>query len=172
MSTISCNEFSNQLESWMDGIRHPAAEAHVHSCVSCQSLVSDLEAIHSSARSWEVEDATEPPARIWSSLRLQLVAEGLIHDPASLNHPANTIPLAENQSHGVLEHPAGWLDRIFAGVARPALAGSYLVALVAVGVAMSGLGSQRGTDDRWTKKVKERNKTKMKDKESEINKKV
>jgi len=150
MSTISCNEFSNQLESWMDGVRQPAAEAHVRSCASCQNVLSDLEAIHSSARSWEVDEVIEPPARIWASLRLQLEAEGLIRDPAGLSHPATAIPLAGNQSHGALEHQVGWLDRIFAGVARPALAGSYLVALVAVGVAMSGLGSQRGTDDRWT----------------------
>ena len=76
MSTISCNEFSSQLESWMEGNRQPSAQAHARSCAACQNLISDMEAIRSSARSWEAEELSEPPARIWASLQLQLEAEG------------------------------------------------------------------------------------------------
>jgi hypothetical protein len=149
MSTISCKEFANQLESWMEGERQPAAHAHLRSCNACQSLISDMEAIRSTARTWEAEESSEPPARIWPSLRLQLEAEGLIHDPAS-SHVAVAIPATESQSQGSVENRASWLDGIFAGMARPALAGSYLIALVAAGFAFSGLGSQRGSNDRWT----------------------
>jgi len=149
MATISCNEFLDKLESWMEGDRQPTGQAHYQSCVACQDLVSDMEAIRSTARTWETDAAAEPPARIWASLRLRLEAEGLIHDPAS-SDVAITVPAAESQLQGGVKHRASWLDGIFGGMARPALAGAYLVALVAVCVPMSGLGTQRGPNDRWT----------------------
>jgi hypothetical protein len=149
MSTISCNEFSRQLESWMEGNREAAAEAHVRTCAACQSLASDMEAIQTVARSWEMPAPSEPPARIWASLRLQLEAEGLIHDPADVSRAAVTIPAGESQSQQKLEHRAGWFENLFSGMARPALAGAYLIALVAAGFALSGMGSQRAPD-RWS----------------------
>jgi hypothetical protein len=100
-----------------------------------------VEAIQTVARSWETAETAEPPARIWASLRLQLEAEGLIHDPADLSHAAVSIPASE--------HRAGWFESMFSGMARPALAGAYLIALIAAGFALSGLGSERGSD-RWT----------------------
>jgi len=138
MSTISCNEFSHQLEAWMEGNHQAAAEAHLRTCTACQSLVSDMEAIQTVARSWETAELPAPPARVWASLRLQLEAEGLIHDPAG-----------ESQARNNLEHRAGWFESIFSGMARPALAGAYMIALIAAGFALSGLGSQ-GAPDRWT----------------------
>jgi hypothetical protein len=159
MSTIGCNEFLLQLESWMEGNRQPGAETHVRGCRECRNLLSDIEAIHSTARSWDAAEPSEPPARIWASLRLQLEAEGLIHDRGGRDHAsydyatevrhAGIIPAIEHQSPANLEHRAGWFEKVFAGMARPALAGAYLVALIAAGFALSGLGSQRGTDDRW-----------------------
>ena len=73
MSTISCNEFLNQLESWMEGDRQPAAQAHVQSCVACQNLVSDMEAIRSTARTWETDEAVRAPR---SNLGVATIAIG------------------------------------------------------------------------------------------------
>jgi hypothetical protein len=52
------------------------ARAHVAACNSCQSLVSDLTTIVASAHLLPAE--VEPPARVWTSLRAQLQAEGII----------------------------------------------------------------------------------------------
>jgi hypothetical protein len=52
------------------------ARAHVAACNSCQSLVSDLTIIVASAHLLPAE--VEPPARVWTSLRAQLQAEGII----------------------------------------------------------------------------------------------
>jgi hypothetical protein len=149
MATIRCDDFLNQVESWMEGDRRPDAEAHVRGCRACRSLVSDLETIQSTARSWEIAEPVEPPARVWASLRFRLEAEGLIHGSArDVQHVAE-IPVIADQPKGSLEHRAGWLERILAGVPRPALAGAYLVALIAAGFALSGPGSQRGSGDHW-----------------------
>ena len=149
MSTISCAEFSNQLESWLDGDRQPSAQAHLRSCAGCQNLVSDMQAIRTVAGTWETDEPAEPSPRIWQSLRLQLEAEGLIHDSPS-TQVAVQIPGAESHLQPGGERRATWLDGIFAGMARPALAGAYLVALIALGVAMSGLGTRQGSDNRWS----------------------
>lgn len=146
MSIMGCNEFSQQLESWLDGIHPPDAEAHLRGCRACQGLVSDMDTIQSLAHSWEIAEPAEPPARVWASLRLRLEAEGLIHGYAPELAPA----VAENQIGGNLEHRSTWFETIFAGMARPALAGAYLVALVAVGFAVSGSGIQRGPAQHWT----------------------
>jgi hypothetical protein len=52
------------------------ARAHLAGCNSCQSLVADLTAIVATAHLFPAE--VEPPARVWSSLRHQLEAEGII----------------------------------------------------------------------------------------------
>lgn len=53
-----------------------AARAHVAGCSSCQSLVADLTEIVATAHLLPTE--VEPPARVWSSLRIQLENEGII----------------------------------------------------------------------------------------------
>ena len=52
------------------------ARAHLVGCSSCQNLVADLTSIVATAHLLPAE--VEPPARVWSSLRLQLEAEGII----------------------------------------------------------------------------------------------
>lgn len=52
------------------------ARAHLSGCNSCQNLVADLTAIVATAHLFPAE--VEPPAHVWSSLRLQLEAEGII----------------------------------------------------------------------------------------------
>jgi len=55
------------------------ARAHLASCNSCQNLVADLTTIVATAHLLPTE--VEPPARVWSSLRQQLEAEGIIKSP-------------------------------------------------------------------------------------------
>ncbi len=152
MSTMQCSEFLNQLDAWMEGDRYPDGEVHLHGCRACQSLVADLDAIRSTARSWEVAEPAEPPARVWASLRLKLEAEGLIHDGAEVSHAAQPAVeiAAEIHPQVTLQHQPSWLGKIFAGMARPAIAGAYMVALIAFGFALSGPGTQRGSDDHWS----------------------
>ena len=58
-----------------------AARAHVADCSSCQGLVADLTEIVATAHLLPTE--VEPPARIWTSLRIQLENEGIIKAPRS-----------------------------------------------------------------------------------------
>ena len=123
----------------------------MHGCRACQSLVADLDAIRSTARSWEIAEPAEPPARVWASLRLKLEAEGLIHDGADFTRdvrPAEVV--AEIHPQVTLQHQPSWFGKIFAGMARPAIAGAYMMALIALGFALSGPGTQRGSDDHWS----------------------
>jgi hypothetical protein len=66
-----------------------AARAHVAGCKHCQDFVSDLAAIVSVAQ--ELPAEVEPPARIWLSLRAQLLQEGIINEPV-------TVPATEHSS--------------------------------------------------------------------------
>ncbi len=129
MSTIGCDEFFAHLDRWMEGERPAAGEAHVRGCASCRGLIEDLESIRQTARS--LEDVAPPP-QIWTSLRAQLVQEGLI----------------ESEPHRSTNGFTGWLDGVFAAVPRPALAGAYLVALIAVGVALTAPFRDR-LDNPW-----------------------
>ena len=58
-----------------------AARAHLAGCGSCQNLVEDLTAIVATAHLLPPE--IEPPARVWTSLRAQLEAEGIIKTGAA-----------------------------------------------------------------------------------------
>jgi hypothetical protein len=57
-----------------------AARAHLADCRSCQNFIADLTAIVATAHLLPAE--VEPPPRLWTSLRLQLVEEGLIRSAA------------------------------------------------------------------------------------------
>lgn len=57
-----------------------AARAHIADCGSCRALVEDLTGIVASAHLLPTE--IEPPAHIWTSLRAQLEAEGVIKKPS------------------------------------------------------------------------------------------
>jgi hypothetical protein len=129
MSTIRCNEFFDHLDRWMEGERPSDAQAHVRECTQCRGLVDDLESIHHTARA--LEDVAPPP-QLWFSLRAQLVQEGMIRA----------------ERHGWVRGFTEWLDGVFLSVPRPALAGAYLVALIAVGVALAGPLNQH-FDDPW-----------------------
>jgi hypothetical protein len=137
MAAIDCKRFLNQLDAWMDGQRTADAQAHARNCSLCRSMVADLGSITTAARSMAAEEI-EPPARVWTSLRAQLEREGLIREPL----------VRVNETPERAAAAGGW-RRWFGAIPRPALAGAYLAALVAVGVALSGPISKRVNDYRW-----------------------
>jgi hypothetical protein len=133
MSTTGCNEFLSQLGDWMEGERPAEIHPHLRVCGDCRGLVADLDAIRNTAQSFASDDV-KPSPRVWQALRAQLEQEGLIH--------------ADRQ--GRTRGLASWLDGVFAAVPRPALAGAYLAAVIAVGAALSGPGVVTHVDDaRW-----------------------
>jgi len=127
-----CNAFLTQLDAWLDGERPATVHAHLRACSRCRGLAEDLGAIREAARDWGAEEF-EPPARVWTSLQTQLEKEGLIRD----------------HRHGWAHRLAGWLEEAMAGVPRPAMAGAYLIALIAVGIALVGPSSKQLNDSRW-----------------------
>lgn len=136
MSKAGCNEFLKQLDVWMEGGGTPGARAHLHECADCRGLVEDMESIRQAAGAWVAEE-TDPPARVWASLRAQLEQEGLIRNGVREAEP------------GRAERPQGWFAGIFAAVPRPALAGAYLLALIAVSVALTGQSAKQLNESRW-----------------------
>jgi len=123
---MNCNDFLDQLERWMEGERSPDAEAHLTSCLGCRGVVEELSLIHRTARSLgEVDEA--PSDRLWASLRVQLVREGLIR----------------GERRHWTEAVGDWLEGAFSAFPRPALAGAYLVALIGVSLALAGPGYRR-----------------------------
>jgi len=138
MDMSGCNEFLSQLDAWLDGDRPAgAAHAHVRDCLRCRRLVDDLGAIRQAAREWAADEA-DPPARVWTSLRARLEQEGLIRS----GRRRWTASLAR------------WFDETFAAVPRPALAGAYLIALIAVGVALAGPTSKQFNDFSWIERTR------------------
>ena len=111
----------------MEGDRHPDALAHLRDCPRCRSLVEDLKMIQATAQEWGRTES-EPPAHLWNSLRAQLVQEGLIH---------------QQSKH------RGWLTGWLPSLPRPALAGAYLAAVIAVAFGLSGPVNQRINRARW-----------------------
>ena len=133
MSAFACNEFLNRLDQWMEGERPSEARAHFRDCPRCRALVGDLESIQHTAQALAID--AEPSPRVWHSLRAQLVEEGLIR----------------TGRRGWAHVLTGWLGETFALVPRPALAGAYLVALIAIGVAVSGPPGQHANEAQWIK---------------------
>ena len=117
--SMKCNEFLDQLDSWMEGERSPEAREHVRSCADCRGLADDLSAIQQAAPML-VADDTEPPARLWASLRAELEREGLISSPA---------PVSARHSW--------WRAPWLAVLHQPAFAIVYLALLVAAAFAFS-----------------------------------
>jgi hypothetical protein len=128
MRAMNCSEFLDQIDRWMEGERSPAAEAHLSTCPQCRNLIADLDAIRDTASTMAASDP-EPPARVWIALRAQLEQEGLIREPR--------------------QGLAHWLNGLLGTVPRPALAGAYLAALVAVGFAISGPAHMQSDSNAW-----------------------
>lgn len=132
MRVANCSAFLEQLDQWMEGERSPSAEAHLRGCEACSNLIADLGFIRDTASSLAATDP-EPSERVWSALHAQLQDEGLIHAA----HP------------GVSDTLKRWLRGTFWVLPRPVLAGAYLVALIAVGFALSGSSGLRNDSNLW-----------------------
>jgi hypothetical protein len=137
MASDTCKNFLSQLESWTAAERPADPQSHLKGCSTCRSLVEDLRAIRAEANAWGGEEL-EPPEHIWTSLRAQLLQEGLIRSGKPERGRA-----AAASSH------SGWFSGLFDTIPRPALAGAYLSVLVALGFALSGPINKQSNEARW-----------------------
>jgi hypothetical protein len=111
---MQCNQLEQILEQQADGPLPDLAVAHINACGACRALTADLNAIHNAVAELGAEGIA-PPERLWVTLRNQLEAEGIIHDPRRA---------PQGLQHG------WWLT-----LQRPALAGAFLsLVLVAAGL--------------------------------------
>jgi len=114
---MQCQEFLEIAERWMEGERDATASAHLDGCPRCRGLMADLDAVREGARLFEAE--VEPPPRLWTAIRSQLEAEGVIR-------PRRT-----------------WTERLadfFPVQLRPALAAAYVAVLVVAATLVSFQG--------------------------------
>jgi hypothetical protein len=116
---MQCEQFEQLLEQQDDGAMPKPALAHLETCEACRALSADFGAIHKIALELGAEEIA-PPERVWISLRNQLEAERLIHEP-----PADT----QSASHASL----GW----WAVFQRPAVAGAFLGLVLAAASTVS-----------------------------------
>jgi hypothetical protein len=79
---MHCKELESVLEA--EGLAPLPAEAqhHLAGCQHCQDLLADFSAIAVAAKTIPAE--VQPPDRIWVSVRAQLEAEGIIHEPVDV----------------------------------------------------------------------------------------
>lgn len=76
---IHCRDIQEDISLWVDGELDPsrseAVERCLDSCAACAAFYQDLNSIRQGVERLEPID---PPEHLWTSLRLQLEAEGLI----------------------------------------------------------------------------------------------
>jgi hypothetical protein len=116
---MQCEQFEQLLEQQDDGAMSKPALAHLETCEACRALSADFGAIHKIALELGAEEIA-PPERVWISLRNQLEAERLIHEPQADPQSA---------SHASL----GW----WAVFQRPAVAGAFLGLVLAAASTVS-----------------------------------
>ena len=80
---LKCPDIQEEVSLWVDAELDPSQaeklEEHLRTCAECTAFYEDLKSIRVGV---EALETTEPPERVWTSLRSQLLAEGLIHpDP-------------------------------------------------------------------------------------------
>ncbi|HKA01716.1 MAG TPA: anti-sigma factor [Candidatus Solibacter sp.] len=119
---MQCKELESVLERDQISALPDEARAHVAGCVSCQNLVADFNAIIAAAERMPAE--FEPPARVWTSLRAVLEAEGIIREQ---------VPAAEP------ERPSFW--QTIAAAFRGRVLATAVVGLVIVAGALFQLRS-------------------------------
>jgi hypothetical protein len=79
---MRCKDLEFVIESEGLGTLSAEAREHLADCANCQGLLADLHSIVAVAGTLPAE--VEPPARVWTSLRAQLEAEGLIKEPVEI----------------------------------------------------------------------------------------
>jgi hypothetical protein len=79
---MHCKDLESVLEA--EGLSPLPSEAqqHLAGCRHCQDLLADFSAIAVAAKTIPAE--MQPPDRIWVSVRAQLEAEGVIHEPVDV----------------------------------------------------------------------------------------
>jgi hypothetical protein len=92
-----------------------AAREHLAACSACRELVADMTTIVAAAH--ELPAEIEPPARVWTALRAQLEAEGIIKMPVI-----------------ALEHGSWWQSfaQLLRGRALATAAAGFLIVAAAV----------------------------------------
>ena len=73
---MKCIEIQSKISDWVDGGPAEAElESHLKVCRACASFQDDVLALKQSSSALGLVD---PPSRLWASLQVQLVSEGLI----------------------------------------------------------------------------------------------
>jgi hypothetical protein len=111
---MRCQEFEAVLEQAIEQPMTAEAAAHLKDCGDCRALAADLDTISTMARELSVPDE-EPPARVWTQLRAQLVEEGIIRTP-EFQHAA--------------EQKSGWLAGVLGFMRRPVMVAAYAAVMV------------------------------------------
>jgi hypothetical protein len=86
---MQCKELEAVLASEGLSPLPPEARQHLSGCTNCQDLLADLSAIAVAAKRIPAEVA--PPDRVWTSIRAQLEAEGVIRDVQPVAVAAPTV---------------------------------------------------------------------------------
>lgn len=120
MPPSQCNSFVESTDSWMEGERSPALQAHLHGCTSCRSLITDLETIRSIAQEFSEPEA---PPRVWAAIQAQI-------EPA--------------------EAASSWRRWFTLGWSRPVLATATLALLIAGAFVLGRDMRNANNDARWT----------------------
>jgi hypothetical protein len=79
---MHCKQLESVLESDGLGPLPVEAQQHLAECQFCQDMLADFSTIAVAAKSIPAE--VQPPDRIWISVRAQLEAEGVIHEPVEV----------------------------------------------------------------------------------------
>jgi hypothetical protein len=125
---MHCAQFEQVLEQQdFEALPKPAL-AHLETCAACGALYADFGAIHSMAAEIAAAPVAPLPEHIWISLRNQLEAEGLIHDPIT--------PVRSTAQTG-----SAWWS-VFQ---KPALAGAFLGLVLASAGALSFLSNSQSS---------------------------
>src|SRR5271165_2187155 len=110
---MKCEQFQEVIEQQDAGELPNPAFSHLQDCEACRSLFADFDAIRAMALELDA-DVAAPPERVWISLCNQLEAEGLIHE-SQIAPPGASVA------------GSGW----WANFQRPAIAGAFLVLVIA-----------------------------------------
>ena len=87
---VACSHLVAAVEREDLATLPPDARAHLAECADCQGFIADLNSIVAAAHQLPAE--VEPPARIWTSLRAQLAAEGVIRENTVPSQPVARAP--------------------------------------------------------------------------------
>ena len=73
----ACRIFETGLAAFLEGEQRPEVLAHASECDSCGAVLGDLQQVITTSGLLGYQD---PPARLWTNLRVALVSEGLLQD--------------------------------------------------------------------------------------------